>query len=137
MLLFSCPVVSGSLLPHGLQHSRLPCPSPSPRVCLSSCSLHQWCHPAIWSPDALFSFCPRSFPASGTLPMSYLFASGDQNTGTSASGSVLPVNIQGWSPLRLTGLISFMPKGFSGVFWKKTVHGAKKINMEKIYGGCQ
>ena len=77
--------------------------SPSPRVCPSSCSLHWWCHPAISSSDDLFSFYPWSFPASGTFPMSHLFESGDQNTGTSVSASVLPVNIQGWSHLRLTG----------------------------------
>ena len=74
--------------------TRPPCPSPPPRVCPSSYSLHQWCHLATSSSDALFSFCPQSFPASGTFPMSYLFTSDDQNTGASASASVLPVNIQ-------------------------------------------
>ena len=103
-----------SLWPHRLQHTRLPCSSPSPGVCPSSCSLHQWCHPVISSSDALFSFCPQSFPATGTFPMSYLFTSDDQNTG--ASASVLPVNIQGWSLLRLIGLISLLSKGLSGVF---------------------
>ena len=115
-LLFSCPVVSDSLQPHGLQHTRPPSPSPSPTVCPSSCSLHQWCHPAISSSDTLLSFCPQSFPASGTFPMSRLFASGDQNTGASASASVLPMRFQGWFPLRLTGLISLLSKGLSGVF---------------------
>ena len=95
--------------------------SPSPRVCPSSCSLHQWCRPAISSSDALFSFCPQSFPASGNFPMSHLCASDDQNTGASVSASVIPVNIQGWSPLRLTGLISLLSKGLSGVFSKTTV----------------
>ena len=104
LLLFNSLVVSNSLQPHGLQHTRPPCPSPSPRVCPSSCSLHQWCCPAISSCEALFSFCPQSFPASGTFPMSHLFTSDDQTTGASASASILPVNIQGWSPLRLTGL---------------------------------
>ena len=66
-LLFNCPVMSNSLQPHGLQHTRPPCPSPSPEVCLSSCPLHRWCHPALSSSDALFSFCPQSFPASGTF----------------------------------------------------------------------
>ena len=93
MLLFSLPVMSDSLWPHGLQHTRPPCPSLSPRVCPSSVSLHRWCHPAISSSDALF-FCPQSFPVSGTFPMSCLFTSDDQNTGASASGSVLPMNIQ-------------------------------------------
>ena len=72
----------------------------------STCPLHQWCHPAISSSDALFSFCPHSFQASGTFSVSWLFASDDQNTGASASASVLPMNIQGWFPLRLTGLVS-------------------------------
>ena len=89
--LFSCPVVPDSLRPLGLQHTRLPCPSPSPRVCSSSCPLHQWCSPTISSSDALFSFCPQSFPESGTFPVSRLFESGDQNTGASASASVLPM----------------------------------------------
>ena len=101
VMVFSCPVVSDSLWPHRLQHARPHCPSPSPRVCPSSRSLHRWSHPAISSSDALFSFCPRSFPASGTFAMSCLFASYDQNTGASTSASVLPVNIQVWSPLRL------------------------------------
>ena len=88
-------------------------PPPSPRVCPSSCSLHQWCCPAISSLDALFSFCLQSFPASSTFPMSRLITSGDQNTG--ASASVLPVNLQNWFPLRWTGLI-LLSKGLSGVF---------------------
>ena len=90
-------------------------------VCPSSCSLHQWCWPAISSSDAFFYFCPQSFPTSGIFPMSCLFASDEQNTGTSASASILPVNIQGLSPLRLTGLISFPAKGLSGVFSRTAV----------------
>ena len=93
--------------------------SPSPRVCPSSCSLYQWCYPAISSSDTLF--CPQSFPESGTCPMSHLFMSDKQNTGASASAPVLPVSIQGWSPLRLTGLISLLSKGLSGVFSSTTV----------------
>ena len=89
LLLFSCPVMSDSLRPHRLQHTRPPCPSPSARIFPSSCSLHWWCHPVISSSDNLFSFCPQSFPASGTFPMSWLFTSDDQNPGASA----LPVNI--------------------------------------------
>ena len=104
--MFSHPVGSGSLKARGLQHARPPCPLPSLGVCPSSCSLHLWCHPAISSSDARFSFCPWSFPASGTFLVSCLFASDDQNTGASGLVSVLPVNNQGWSPLRLTGLIS-------------------------------
>ena len=81
----------------------------------SSCSLHRWCHP-ISSSAALFSFCPQSFPESGTFPMSRLSTWDDQNTGASASASVLPMNIQGWSSLRLAGLISLVSKGLLGVF---------------------
>ena len=81
MLLFCRSVISDSLLPHGLKHTRPLCPSPSPEVCPSSCRLHWWCPPASSSSDALFSFCPQSFPASGTFPTSQLFTSGDQNTG--------------------------------------------------------
>ena len=83
---------------------RPPCPSPSPRVCPSSCPLHQWCHPAISSSDTLFSFCLQSFPASGTFPMSWLFTSGNPNTGVSASASALPMSIQDWFPLRKCSL---------------------------------
>ena len=94
------------------QSARPPCPSPSPRVCPSSCSLHWWRCPVISSSGALFSFSPQSFPAAGTFSISHLFVSGDQNTGDFAS--VLPVNIQGWSLLRLTSLISLSSKGLSG-----------------------
>ena len=109
-----------SLRPHGLKHTRLPCPSPSSGVCPGSCSSHQWCCPDISSSDALFYY-PQSFPGSETFPVSCLFASDDQNTGVSASASVLPVNIQGWSPLKLTGLISLLSKGLSGVFSSTTI----------------
>ena len=97
-----------------------PCSSSSPGVCSSFCSLHRWCHPAVTSFDTLFSFCPWSFPASGTFPMSHLFTSDDQNIRASASASVLPVNIQSWFPVRLTGLI-LLSKGVSGVFSSTTV----------------
>ena len=113
LLLFSRPVMSDFLWTHGLQHARPLCPSPSPGVCPSSCSLHWWCRSAISSSD---TFCPQPFPASGTFPTSHLFTSDDQNTGPSALASVLPVNIQGLSPLRLTDLISLLSKGLSGVF---------------------
>ena len=98
---------------HGLQRTRPTCPTPSPRVCRSS--LHRWCCPAISFSDALFS-CPQSFPASGTFPMSHRFTSDDQNTGSSALASVLPVNIQSWCLLRLTNFISLLSKGLLGVF---------------------
>ena len=105
-LLFSHPVVYCSLWPCGLQHTGPPCCSPSPKVCPSSYPLHQWCHPAISSSDTLFSFCLQSFPASGTFPINQLFPSGSQSIGASASAPVLPMNIQGWLPLRLTGVIT-------------------------------
>ena len=121
LLLFSHPVVSDCVWPHALQHARPPCPSPSPRVCPSSCPLQSVMpssHLILWCPLPLL---PSIFPASGTLPVSHLFGSDDQNTGTSALASVLPVNIQGWSPFRLTGLISLLSKGLSGVFSSTTV----------------
>ena len=108
LLLFSGQVMSDSLQPHELQHARLPCPSPSPWVCSNSCSLSQWCHPTILSSVTPFSSCPQSFPASGSFPISWLFASGGQSIG--ASASVLPMNIQGWFSLGLTGLISLLSK---------------------------
>ena len=108
VVLFSHPVMSDSLWPHELQHARTHCSSPSPGICPSSCSLPWWCHPAFSPSEALFSFCPQSSPESGTFPMSCLFASDDQNTGASGSASVLLVNIQGWSPLRSTGLVSLL-----------------------------
>ena len=112
---FSRSVMSNSLQPHGLQHTRLPCPSPSPRACSNSCPLSQWCHPNISSSVVPFSFCFQSFPASGSFPMSRLFASDGQSIGASASASALPMNIQGWFPLGLTGLI-LLSKGLSRVF---------------------
>ena len=121
LLMFSHTVVSDSFWPHGLQYTRPPCPSSSPGICPSSCSLHWWCRPAISFSDALFSFCPQSFPASGTFPKSHHCTSDDRNTGASASASVLSVNIQDWSPLRLTGLISLLSKGCSGVFSSTTI----------------
>ena len=99
-------VLSSSLWPHGLQHTTLPCPSVSPGVCSNSCPLSQWCHPTILLSVTPFSSCLQSFPASGSFPVSWLFASSGQSIGTSALASVLPMNIQGWFPLGLTGLIS-------------------------------
>ena len=113
--------MSDSLWPRGLQHTRPLCPSLSPEVCPSSCPLHWWCHPTISSSDALSSFCPQSFPASGNFPVSQLFTADDQNTRVSTSASVHPTSIQGWFHLRLTGLISLLFKGLSGVFPSITV----------------
>ena len=109
-----------TLKPHELQQTRLPGPSLSPRVCSNSCSLSQWCHPTISSSVASFSSCPQYFLASGSFPMSQLFASGGQSIGASASASVLPMNIQGWFPLGLTGLIFLLYKGLSRVFSSPT-----------------
>ena len=108
--------MSDPLRLHGLHNARPLCPSPSPKVFPSSCPLHQWCHPAISSSDALFSFCPQFFSASGTFPMSQLFASDGQNTEVSASVSVLWKIIQGWYSLRLTGFVFLLSKGLSRVF---------------------
>ena len=119
--LFSHSVVSDSLRPHGLQHTRPPCPSPTPRVCSNSCPLSQWCHPTISSSVAPFSSCPQSFPASGSFPVSQLFSSRGQSIGPSVSASVPSMNIQSWFPLRLTGLISLLSTGLSRVFSSTTV----------------
>ena len=127
LLLFSHPVVSDFLWPHGLEHARPPFPSPSPEVCPSSCPLYWWCHLAVSCSDTLF--WPQAFSASRSFQMIWLFTSGDQNTGASVSASVLPMSIQCWFPLRLTGLISLLPKGLSEVFsstivWKWQFYGA-------------
>ena len=101
-------VVSDFLWPHGLQHTRLPCPSPTPGACSNSCPFSQWCHPTISSSVIPFFSCPQSLPASGSFPMSQFFGLGGQSIGVSASASasVLPMNIQDWFPLGLTGWIS-------------------------------
>ena len=107
--------------PFGLQHTRLPCPSPSPRVCSNSCPSSWWCHPNVSSSVVPCSSCLQSFPASRSFPVSWLFTSGGQRIGVSASASVLPMNIQGWFPLGLTDLISLQSKGLSRVFFNTTV----------------
>ena len=113
---FNRLVVSDSLQPHRLQHARLPSPSPTPGNCSNSCPLSWWCHPTISSSVVPFSSCLQSFPASGSFARSQFFASGGQSIGVSASASVLPMNIQDWFPLGLTGLISLQSKGLSRVF---------------------
>ena len=118
---FSHSVMSNSLQPHGLQLTRLPCPSPAPRAYSNSCPSSWWCHPTILSSVVTFSSCIQSFPASGSFPMSQFFASGGQSIGVSASASVLPVNIQDWFHLGLTGLISLLSKGLWRVFSNTTV----------------
>ena len=113
--------MSDCLWPHGLQHSRLPYPSLSPRVCSNSCPLSQWCHPTISSSIVPFSSCLQSFPSSGSFPLRQFFTSSGQSFGASASASVFPMNIQDWFPLVLTGLISCQSKGCSRVFSNTTV----------------
>ena len=126
---FSCSVVSNSLRSHGLQHTRLPCPSPTPRACSDSCPSSQWCHPTISSSVIPFS-CLQSFPASGSFPMSQLFTLGGQSIGVSASASVLPMNFQDWSPSEWTGWISLQSKGLSTVFSNTTVQKHQFFNAQ-------
>ena len=118
---FSRSVVSDSLRPHGLQHARPLCPSPTPRVDSNSCTSHWWCHPTISSSVVPFSSHLQSFPASGSFPMNQFFASGGQSFGVSASTSVLSMNSQGLFPLGLTGLISLQSKGLSRVLSRTTI----------------
>ena len=118
---FSRSVVSNSLQPHGLQHTRPPCPSPTPGACSNSSPLSQWCYPTISSSVIPFSSCLQSFPGSGSFPRSQFFTSGGQSIGVLASASVLPMNIQGWFPLRWIGLISLQSKGLSRVLSNTTV----------------
>ena len=118
---FSRSGVSDSLWPHESQHSRPPCPSPTPKVHSNSRPSSRWCHPAISSSVIPFSSCPQSFTASGSFQMSQLFASGGQSTGVLASTSVLPMNTQDWCPLGWTGWISSQSKGLSRVFSNSTV----------------
>ena len=113
---FSCSVVSDSLWPQGLQHARPPCASPTPRACSNSYPSSRWCHPTISSSVISFSSCPQSCPASGSFQVSQFFTSGGQSIGVSASASVLPMYIQDWFPLRLTGVVSLQFKGLTRVF---------------------
>ena len=124
VFVFCCCSLTQSCLtlqPHGLQHARLPCPSPTPKTCSNSYPSSQWCHPTIWSSVTPFSSCPQSVPASGTFPVSRLFSSGDQRIRASVSASVPPMHIQGWFPLGLTGLISLLSSRLSRVFSGTTV----------------
>ena len=114
-------VMSDFLRPRGLQHARLLCPSPTPKACSNSSPSSQWCYLTISSSAISFSFCLHSFPTSRSFPISQIFASSGQRIRVSASASVLPVNIQYWFPLGLTGLISLQSKGLSRVFSNTTV----------------
>ena len=117
---FSCSVVSDSLRPHGLQHAKIPCSSPTPRDYSNSCPSSQWCHPAISS--SVVPFSPlQSFPSSGSFQISQFYISDGQSIEVSASASVLPVSIQEWFSLGLIGLISLLSKGLSGVFSNTTI----------------
>ena len=122
----SCSVMSDSLWPHESQHTRPPCPSPTPGAYSNSSLLSWWCHPTISSSVIPFSSCPQSLSASGSFPMSQLFASGGQSTGVSALASVLPMNTnEHWFPLGWTGWISVQFKGLSRVFSNTTVQKHK------------
>ena len=118
---FSHSVVSSSLRPHGLQHGRLPCPSPTPGAYSNSCPLSWGCHPTISSSLIPFSSRLQSFPSPGSFPMSQFFTSGGQSIGVSASASVLPMNTQDWYPLRWTSWITLLSKGLLRVFSNTTV----------------
>ena len=118
---FGHSVMSQSLWPHGLQHARLPCPSPTPGACSNSCPSSRWCHPTISSSVIPFSSYLQSFPASGSFPVSQFFTSSGQSIGTSASASIAPMNIQDLFPLGWTGWISLQSKGLSRVFSNTTV----------------
>ena len=118
---FSHSVVSDSLWPHGLRHTRPPYPSPTPGAYSNSSPLSRWCHTTISSSVVPFSSCPQSLPPSGSFPISQFFASGGQTIGVSASASVLPMNTQDWSPLGWTGWVSLQSKGLSRVSSNTTV----------------
>ena len=131
---FSHSVVSDSLRPHGLQHTRLPCPSPSPRVYSNSYPLSWWCHPTISSSVFPFSSCLQSFPASGSFQMSQFFTSGGQSIGVSASASVLLMNSQDWFPLGLTGLISLQSKNSQESYPTPQFKSINSSALSLIYG---
>ena len=130
---FSRWVVSDSLQPHGRQHTRPPCPSPTPRVYSNSSPLSLWCHPTISFSVVPFSSHLQSFPASGSFQISQLFTSGDQSIGVSASTSVLPMNVQGWFPLGSTGWISLQSKGLSRVSSNTTAQSINSSVLSFLY----
>ena len=135
LLLLSHSVVSDSLWPHGLQHDRLPCPLPSLGEYSNSCPLSWWCHPTISSFVIPFSSCLQSFPASGSFPVSQLFALGGQSIGVSASASVFPMIIQDWFPLGLTGFISLQFRRLWRVFSNTTdSKSTNSLALSLLYG---
>ena len=127
---FSRSIVSDSLRPHQLQHTRPPCPSPTPGVYLNSCPSSQWCHPAISSSVVPFSSYLQSFPASGSFPMSQFFTSGGQSITVSVSTSVLPMCIQDWFSLGWPGSISMQSKELSRVFSNTAVQKHHFFNVQ-------
>ena len=129
---FSHSDLSNCLQPHGLQHARLPCPSPTPRAGPNSGPLSPWCHPTISSSVIPFSSCLKSFPASGSFPMSQFFTSGGRSIGVSASAAILPTNIQDWFPLGLTGLI-LLSKGLSRVFSNTIIQNINSLALSFLY----
>ena len=133
---FSRSVVSNSLQPHGSQHARPPCPSPTPRVHPDSRPSSQWCHPTISSSVVPFSSCPQSLPASESFPMSQLFAWGGQSIGVSASASFPPKKSQGWSPSERTGWISLQSKGLSRVFSNTKFKSINSSALSLLYVHC-
>ena len=130
---FSHSVMSDCLQLHGFWHARLFCPSPDPGACSNSCPSCWWCHPTISSSVVTFSSCLQSFPASGSYPRSRFFARGGQSIGVSVSASVLPMNIQDWVPLGLTGLISLPSKGLSRIFFNTKVEKHQFFSTSFLY----
>ena len=135
-LLWCCSVIQSclTLRTHGLQHTRIPCPSPTPGACSNSCPLSRWCHPNNPSSVVPFSSCLQSFPAIGPFQMSQFFTSGGQRIGASASASVPPMDIQDWFPLELTGLISLQSKGLSRVFSNTQFKSINSSAFSFLYG---
>ena len=134
--LFHLLVMSNSLQHNGLQHTRHPCPSFSPRIYSNSCPLSQWCHPTLSSSVAPFSSCPQSSLASESFPMSQPFSWGGQSTGVSALASFLRKNTQDWSPLGWTGWISLQSTGLSRVFSNSTVQEHQFFGAQPSQSNC-
>ena len=130
---FSCSVMSDSLQPHGLQYTRLPCPSPAPGASTNSCPSSRWCHRTISSSVIPYSSCLQSFPKLGSFSRSQFFTAGGQSIGASASASVLPTNIQDWFPLGFTCLISLRSKGLTRVFSNTTVQNIDSSVLSFLY----
>ena len=133
LLLFSCSVMPSSSWLHELQHTRLLCPSPTPRACSNSCPLNQWCHLTSLCSVVPFSSCLQSFPVSGSFPVSQFFALGGQNIGVSDSTSAIPMYIQDWFPLGWTGWTSLQSKGLSRVFSNTTFKSINSSVLSFLY----